>query len=71
MKDGTGRSNALPIMQLVLGAALIVLGVLDGLKDHPDAWVGWVLAASGIIQIAVGVMTIRRNQRLDRLETGG
>lgn len=69
MPNGTGRSNALPTLQIVLGAALAILGALNGLRGSPESWVGWFLAASGLVQIGVGALTIRRNQRLDRLES--
>lgn len=64
--DGTGRSSALPVTQIVLGAALAVTGVLGAILG--GAWIEWLVGASGVAQIVLGTLTYRRNTRLDEAE---
>jgi hypothetical protein len=59
------RSNGGQVLQMVLGAAFIVIGLIEVPTVHELAW--W-FAALGLLQIGLGVYGVRRNRRLDEAE---
>ncbi|MDH2442638.1 hypothetical protein QDR37_01640 [Amnibacterium sp. CER49] len=59
------RSNGGQMLQMVLGVAFIVIGLIETPTVHE---LGWWFAALGVLQIGLAAYGVRRNRRLDDAE---
>lgn len=71
--SGAAAARAMSLMMLVMGVAPVVAPVAGGLLADPIGWRGvlWVVAAIGVVSLALTLLFVRESHPAERRTRGG